>query len=108
MAKAQHASRYRRLPAFLRRLREAAGLTQRGLASRLRETHGIDPGRVYAIGYSNGGQMVMRLLHEDASPLAGGAVLLATIHPSFLLRLPDRAEAEAEYRRFVADLAAAR
>src|SRR4051812_22758623 len=39
MAKAQHAPRYRHLPAMLRRMREAAGLTQRQLAARLRTTH---------------------------------------------------------------------
>jgi len=39
MAKAQHAPRYRHLPAMLRRLREAAGLTQRQLATKLGTTH---------------------------------------------------------------------
>jgi transcriptional regulator with XRE-family HTH domain len=39
MAKAQHAPRYRNLPAMLRKLREAAGLTQRRMAERLRVTH---------------------------------------------------------------------
>jgi transcriptional regulator with XRE-family HTH domain len=37
--KAQHATRYRPLPAMLRRLRENAGLTQRDLAKKLRVTH---------------------------------------------------------------------
>ena len=39
VAKAQHATRYRRLPKQLRELRERAGLTQRGLAAKLRVTH---------------------------------------------------------------------
>lgn len=39
MAKAQHASRYRRLPGMLRGMRERAGLTQRGLAAKLGVTH---------------------------------------------------------------------
>ena len=39
MAKAQHAQRYRHLPAMLRRLREEVDLTQRGLAAKLRVTH---------------------------------------------------------------------
>jgi transcriptional regulator with XRE-family HTH domain len=39
MAKAQHAQRYRYLPAMLRRLREEADMTQRGLAAKLRVTH---------------------------------------------------------------------
>lgn len=36
MAKAQHAAAYRAIPAQLRALREAAGLTQRELATKLR------------------------------------------------------------------------
>lgn len=36
MAKAQHAPRYKRLPCLLRQMREAAGLTQRDLAAKLR------------------------------------------------------------------------
>lgn len=39
MAKAQHSPRYRPLPPLLRRLRQAAGLTQRELAERLRSSH---------------------------------------------------------------------
>jgi DNA polymerase len=39
--------------------------------------------------------------------LPDGTILIVTIHPSYLLRMPDRDAAEAEYRRFVADLAAA-
>ena len=41
-----------------------------------------------------------------ASPMAGP--VFVTVHPSFLLRLPDKASQEAEYGRFVADLKAAR
>lgn len=37
-----------------------------------------------------------------------GAPLRATIHPSMLLRLPDEADKEAEFERFVADLKAAK
>ena len=36
--------------------------------------------------------------------LPDGAAARATIHPSFLLRMPDRSRAEAEFERFVADL----
>jgi transcriptional regulator with XRE-family HTH domain len=39
MAKAQHAHRYRLLPAMLLRLRKDANLTQRELAVKLRTTH---------------------------------------------------------------------
>lgn len=38
----------------------------------------------------------------DAPHLAPRVIL--TVHPSYLLRLPDRREADAEYQRFVADL----
>jgi len=39
MAKALQAQRYRRLPAFLREIRERASLTQRELGKRLSITH---------------------------------------------------------------------
>jgi DNA-binding XRE family transcriptional regulator len=39
MAKAQHAHRYRRLPGMLREMREAASMTQRDLAKKMRVTH---------------------------------------------------------------------
>ena len=40
--------------------------------------------------------------------LEGGSKLIATIHPSFLLRLPDRTRAAEERAMFVADLTRAR
>jgi DNA polymerase len=40
--------------------------------------------------------------------LEGGSKLIATIHPSFLLRLPDRERAAEERKAFVADLIRAR
>ena len=39
MAKSQHAHRYRLLPGLLRQMREDSGMTQRGLATKLRVTH---------------------------------------------------------------------
>ncbi|PSM39072.1 hypothetical protein C6Y14_34220 [Streptomyces dioscori] len=39
----------------------------------------IDPSRVYAVGYSNGGQMAIRLAHEIPSLLAGVTVIAATM-----------------------------
>ncbi|WP_446046823.1 alpha/beta hydrolase family esterase [Streptomyces olivaceus] len=39
----------------------------------------VDPSRVYAVGYSNGGQMVIRLAHEAPDLLAGATVIAATI-----------------------------
>jgi DNA polymerase len=38
--------------------------------------------------------------------LPDGASLLVTIHPSYLLRMPDREKAEDELRRFEDDLRA--
>jgi uracil-DNA glycosylase len=46
-------------------------------------------------------------LRGRPSRLPDGTILIVTIHPSYLLRMPDRDAAEAEYGRFVADLAAA-
>lgn len=40
-------------------------------------------------------------------PLADGTPMLVTVHPSYLLRLPDRAAQDMAYRQFVADLKAA-
>ncbi|MEU6541517.1 PHB depolymerase family esterase [Streptomyces sp. NPDC047000] len=54
------------------------GLT-RALIGRLARSHRIDPGRVLAVGYSNGGLMVMRLVHETPELLAGAAVIAATM-----------------------------
>ncbi|GAA1398851.1 PHB depolymerase family esterase [Pseudonocardia kongjuensis] len=39
----------------------------------------VDPARVVALGYSNGGQMALRLLHEPSTPVAGIAVVAATM-----------------------------
>lgn len=50
----------------------------------------------------------IRSMRGTVHELAGGTKLIATIHPSFLLRLPDRARAEKERQAFVADLALAR
>lgn len=47
-------------------------------------------------------------MRGQAHALEGGARLVATVHPSFLLRLPDRDRAAAERRAFVADLASAK
>jgi DNA polymerase len=41
-------------------------------------------------------------------PLDDGGWLFVTVHPSYLLRMPDRSRAEAERRSFIAELAAAR
>ena len=51
----------------------------RAVIAQLERSHGIDPTRVFAIGYSNGGQMVMRLVHEIGDQLAGAAIFSATM-----------------------------
>lgn len=51
----------------------------REVVTRLRATHGIDPSRVLAIGFSNGGQFVLRLLHETPDELAAAVVVAATM-----------------------------
>ncbi|WP_363182141.1 UdgX family uracil-DNA binding protein [Sphingomonas quercus] len=43
-----------------------------------------------------------------AHPLDDGGECWVTIHPSYLLRIRDKADAQAEHDRFVADLAQAR
>jgi polyhydroxybutyrate depolymerase len=53
----------------------------RALIDTLAATGAIDRRRVYAVGFSNGGQMVIRLLHELPSYLAGAVVIGAT-HPA--------------------------
>lgn len=40
------------------------------------ESHDVD--RVYAVGYSNGGQMVIRLIHQVPQRIAGAAIIAAT------------------------------
>ncbi|GLY79296.1 alpha/beta hydrolase family esterase [Actinoallomurus iriomotensis] len=51
----------------------------RAVITKLAGEHRIDRRRVFAIGYSNGGQLVMRLAHEAPGLLAGAAVLAATM-----------------------------
>ena len=50
----------------------------------------------------------IKSMRGDAVELEGGVRLIATIHPSFLLRMPDRARAARERQAFVADLVRAR
>ncbi|MBC7926253.1 MAG: UdgX family uracil-DNA binding protein [Bryobacteraceae bacterium] len=52
----------------------------------------------------------MRLLEERGvvMPHRYGGSVLATVHPSFLLRMPDPARQEEEYAKFVADIRTAR
>jgi polyhydroxybutyrate depolymerase len=45
----------------------------------LAQSHGIDTAKVIGVGYSNGGQMILRLLHEADGLLAGAAIVAATM-----------------------------
>jgi polyhydroxybutyrate depolymerase len=62
----------------------------RRVISDLVASHDVDPRRVHAAGYSNGGQMVLRLLHEVPDLLAGAAIVAATMPApeSFLAATP--------------------
>jgi polyhydroxybutyrate depolymerase len=51
----------------------------RELANQLIEDLGVDPGRIYAAGFSNGGKMSHRLGAELSDVLAGVAVVESTI-----------------------------
>jgi polyhydroxybutyrate depolymerase len=51
----------------------------RAVIDRLARTHDIDPARVFVVGYSNGGQMAMRLAHEVPELIAGATVIAATM-----------------------------
>jgi polyhydroxybutyrate depolymerase len=51
----------------------------RAVIDKLAASHGIDRGRVFAVGFSNGGQMVIRLLHDAPELIAGAAVIAATM-----------------------------
>jgi polyhydroxybutyrate depolymerase len=55
----------------------------RAVVAALRRTHRVDAASVVGVGYSNGGQMVFRLLHDAPELLAGAVVVAAT--------MPDRA-----------------
>ena len=62
----------------------------RAVVERLTGTHGIDPARVVATGFSNGGQFVLRLLHEAPGELAAAAVVAATLPvPESFLAVDD-------------------
>jgi uracil-DNA glycosylase len=69
----------------------------------------IKPELVVALGATalrslTGKPMAIAKLRGRAVPLADGTPLVATIHPSYLLRIQDHDDKAAEYGRFVADL----
>ncbi|GAA2231603.1 hypothetical protein N1031_07860 [Herbiconiux moechotypicola] len=55
----------------------------RAVVDSVLRSHRIDPRRVIGVGYSNGGQMIFRLIHDAPDLLAGAVIVAAT--------MPDRA-----------------
>ena len=51
----------------------------RSLVAEMVERYGVDPGRIYAAGMSNGGHMVYRLAFEAPDLLAGAAAVMANL-----------------------------
>lgn len=73
----------------------------------------IAPQVIVALGATAARSMLGRpttisALRGKVSILEDGAKLLVTVHPSYLLRIPDERQRHAEFDRFVADLAIAR
>ncbi|WP_335693515.1 UdgX family uracil-DNA binding protein [Sphingopyxis sp. QXT-31] len=73
----------------------------------------VQPDLIVTLGASalrgvTGKSASIKSMRGAVHELAGGTKLVATIHPSFLLRLPDRERADEERAAFVADLACAR
>ncbi len=50
----------------------------KALINEMRAKHDIDAKKVYIAGYSNGGQMVIRMIHEWPYPFAGAVIIAAT------------------------------
>ena len=50
----------------------------KALINEIRAKNDIDANKVYIAGYSNGGQMVIRLIHEWPYPFAGAVIISAT------------------------------
>jgi len=73
-----------------------------------RELEIIKPRLVVALGataaLSLAGHAVPVTKMRDAIQDWNGQQVLVTVHPSYLLRLPDAAAAETEFERFVDDL----
>ena len=73
----------------------------------------LAPKIIVALGASAGKALLGRTVRigaERGQPIPQGndAPIFVTVHPSYLLRLPDEAAKEREYARFVADLSAVR
>ncbi len=75
-----------------------------------RELDLLQPAMVVALGATAvravfGKEMAIQKNRGRIVPLGNGPRAMITVHPSFLLRLPDAAAKRAEYAKFVADLA---
>ena len=57
-----------------------------------------------AIRSVNGRPLTIAKARGRILPLPDGGQMIATIHPSYLLRIPDEADKRAQYRLFVRDL----
>jgi uracil-DNA glycosylase len=69
----------------------------------------IKPGIVIALGATalrsvSGKSVAIKKVRGRLTALPDGGRMLATIHPSYILRIRDDADKAAQYRQFVADL----
>ena len=69
----------------------------------------IKPGIVVALGATalrsvSGKSVAIKKIRGRLTALPDGGRMLATIHPSYILRIRDDADKAAQYRQFVADL----
>lgn len=69
----------------------------------------VQPQLVVALGATalhslTGRQQSIASTRGKLAATSEGIAMLATIHPSYLLRIPDRSARDSEYERFVADL----
>jgi uracil-DNA glycosylase len=69
----------------------------------------VRPGIVVALGATAvrsvcGRPLAINKIRGRVIPLTNGGCMLATIHPSYILRIDDEADKRTQYRQFVADL----
>ena len=79
----------------------------------IRELQLVKPKLVLALGATAATALIgratpLRDVRSQTLDLPGGASMRATVHPSYLLRLPDRDAKKAEWRLFLQDIDEAR